>query len=287
MGYNNKNIGSLSGSTCTKPFTISWTKLGREYLIGKKQGRKAGITVKFFALGDSDTNYYTKSILKSGLVPNITGVYDECINGNLRDDINFKVNLNKEGLILLKDYSIVIPKNTNSANGCPTSALQYQIYLNGNNILNTSIGYFDLLPQTTFNTVTDINNYGNSLVNSVLLDYQNITSFVYSYEVVPNTIIYRITGLTIKINNLNFTDSITDNSTTICNNVIQSMITFIQKTIIDPNFVENMNMNGVVLPDCTGQFDCSDYYPELVTAETFTLGTILDCIASEFDGWAG
>lgn len=287
MGYNQKNIGILSGGTCTKPFTISWTKLGREYLIGKKQGRKSGITVRFFSLGDSDANYYTKSVLKSGLVPSITGVQNECINGNLRDDILFKINLNKQGLILLKDYSIVIPKNNNDPSSCPNSALQYNVFLNNISILNTTIDYFTLLPSNPFNTINDINNYGNNLITFVNNQYQSDILFSYSYELIPNTILYRITGLTIKINNLSFTDFITDNSNTICNNLIQSVIVFTQKTIENPNFVENMNMNGMVLPDCTGEFDCADYYPELSKAETFKLETILDCIASEFEGWIG
>lgn len=88
MGYVDNNFidDIINGGN----LTISWTKIGREYLIGKKKNRKAGLTIIYFAVSDVDTNY--KILTRADLIPNITGEEGFCINGNLRDNMFYLIN---------------------------------------------------------------------------------------------------------------------------------------------------------------------------------------------------
>ncbi len=73
MGY------ILSSSTLT--FKAYLTQKGRELYFN---GGDDDILTNYFSVGDSDTNYFVSSnsnnMIKSGFVPNITGIEDECIN---------------------------------------------------------------------------------------------------------------------------------------------------------------------------------------------------------------
>lgn len=88
MGYVGNNF--INDIINSGELSISWTKIGREYLIGKKKNRKVGLTITYFTVSDIDTNY--KILTRADLIPNITGEEYFCINGNLRDNAFYLIN---------------------------------------------------------------------------------------------------------------------------------------------------------------------------------------------------
>lgn len=275
MGYTNKNNGVLSGSTCTKPFTISWTKIGREYLIGKRKGRKSGLTVKYFTLGDSDNNYKVNLAPKVGFIPNITGEEGFCINGNLNESIKYNLNVNKEGLAIIKNYNIVFNRTTNNTNTCTINNLLYDIYFNTTSMFTTKPDYFTLLPDSTFNSITDIITYSNSIKGYFKPEYQDIINVGYTFLPVnnSNSSPLKITGIIFTIQGISFSSNITDNSTSICNNLIQSSISYDQQVITNPNIIDTINYSTYILPDCV-DIDVINYCKELYGKPLFTLTTV-------------
>jgi len=54
------------------------TPVGAEYLAGKKKS-KTDLGIKYFTLGDSDTNYLVLKKLNKGYVPDATGEDSSCL----------------------------------------------------------------------------------------------------------------------------------------------------------------------------------------------------------------
>ena len=67
-------MGFIASST-TVNIIAYLTQAGREYLVENK----AKFNINYFALGDSDTNYFVLNNLESGFVPDLTGNSDDCI----------------------------------------------------------------------------------------------------------------------------------------------------------------------------------------------------------------
>ena len=65
------------------------TQKGRELLIN---GDQSNITVKYFSLGDSDTNYHNIFKLTSGTVPDLTGDNSDCVM-SLASNVGIKYSL--------------------------------------------------------------------------------------------------------------------------------------------------------------------------------------------------
>ncbi len=246
MGYVN-NIGILSGTTCTKELSISWTKLGREYLIGKRAGRKKGITIKYFSLQDKDINYNTDLNNRDSFVPNITGIDNQCINGNLVDEVQSLVNLNKEGLILVKDFNIYLKDNENDAN-CPTNQVIYDAFIDGVSIFKTKPNYYNMyFSHTTGGPYYD---YGNSYFKASYIkdSLSSIIDVTFSQRPFGTSeIIY---AYNLKIKSLPGNSVVTDNIADICGNKFSSTITFEQKVIIDPNAIDTDNISTYEVPNC-------------------------------------
>ena len=75
---------------------ITFTKLGREYLIGKKRlnGKSAleSLKIDFTTYGDSDFNYNVTS-LNNDIITATTGDNDVCLKGTLQNNMtNFLIN---------------------------------------------------------------------------------------------------------------------------------------------------------------------------------------------------
>jgi len=67
------------------------TQTGRQLLL---QGDKANFAVAFFALGDSDVNYFIANGFEDGYIPDITGNEGYCIPSiSLNIDIKNKLTL--------------------------------------------------------------------------------------------------------------------------------------------------------------------------------------------------
>lgn len=65
------------------------TQTGRSLLL---QGDKTRFKVAYFALGDSDVNYFIENLLDDGSVPDVTGNAGECVPSiSLNIDIKNKV----------------------------------------------------------------------------------------------------------------------------------------------------------------------------------------------------
>ncbi len=251
---NTVSFVSSNNITCTKDLLLSWTKVGREYLIGKKKGRKKGIRIVYFSLGDSDENYYVDDQLSTGFIPNITGNEHFCINGNLRNDITHKLNYQKQGLTLLKDYTIVLT-DLNNAGGCPITSLLYNITIDGVSVFGLTPDYHSLFLNGTLIPLTNINNINaQQKTNFVKSEYLNVLNFNYGYTIVNvSGVDYaQLNGnLTITIVNQPYTSILVDNSSVICNNTIGSIITFVQKVVSNPNIVEDLNANSHLIIPCS------------------------------------
>lgn len=78
-----------SGSTVIT--TAYLTQRGRELLI---KGNKSDFKIKYFALGDSDTNYNIENPAYEGTIPDLTGDNQDCLKSISENvDIKHKVNL--------------------------------------------------------------------------------------------------------------------------------------------------------------------------------------------------
>ena len=81
MGY------IASGNTVTVVAYLS--QYGRQLLL---TGDKSQFQVAYFALGDSDVNYFVTNLLDEGYVPDITGNSDCLASISLNIDILNKIN---------------------------------------------------------------------------------------------------------------------------------------------------------------------------------------------------
>jgi hypothetical protein len=288
MGYVSINIGDLSGNTCTRPIKLAWTKIGREYLIGKRNNRKKGITIKYFSISDSDINYSETNKNLVGFVPNITGIENDCLVGTLKDSFKYNVNLNREGLILVRDLNITFNNNPSTLLGCTPESLIYDIYLNGVSILKQQFNYNYLFPNNTFYTNSELQTKQNDIIENYIND-----SVIGLYTITINTSetsigsgLYIINSYTITTNNKTIDSSFSDNSNSICNNLIKSNISYIQKIITNPNLIVTENTGSFFIPPCGSQ-DCSLYYGSLASTQEVQITQIIDCIISNFDDWEG
>lgn len=68
---------SISGFTCVNDLSITWTDLGRKYLISRKE--KERTLVYFFSLSDRDKDYTNVFEPESGFVPDLTGDHNRCL----------------------------------------------------------------------------------------------------------------------------------------------------------------------------------------------------------------
>jgi hypothetical protein len=253
MGYT-PNDSYLSGVTCTDTIYVSWTKIGREYLIGSRANRKAGLTVSYFTLGDSDMNYLNTAEIINGFIPNVTGEDTLCLNGTSTDDITYKVNLNDNSQIIVKSFNIFIPISTNNPAGCTLQSLIYNIFYDGINIFATPPSYYDLFPANNVYTSYDqLNTVVANLQSMLLPEFVNNISFNYgkgSLNSHGSPFPFAITNLFISVVDLPADSTITDNSYLICNNMIQSTITFTQKIVVNPSNIPDLNGNQFTLPIC-------------------------------------
>lgn len=292
MGFVSKISGSItiSGNTslCSKPIFLSWTKVGREYLIGKKPGRKKGILVKYISLGDSDTNYFNTNLKRSGYIPNISGQEDECINGTWKSESSNLINLNKVGLSIVKDFIINLDLNSNvDITSCNLNDLKYDLFINSISVFSQLPDYYSLFtPNVTYNSINEIQDYYVNTFNFFLPSIKQIISVdSIRHEKLSNTA-YKITGVTFKLNTLPNGTVLSDSAVYSCNNSILSNITDIQKVIINPQVIDTVNAGSVIVPDCSSfSDDCSIYYSIDALDMDVDLSEIYNCIVSEFDGW--
>ncbi len=81
MGY------VISGNTVNVVAYL--TQTGRSLLL---KGDKSRFKVSYFALGDSDSNYFIENPLAEGYVPDVTGDNEDCVPSiSLNIDIKNKV----------------------------------------------------------------------------------------------------------------------------------------------------------------------------------------------------
>lgn len=252
MGYVSTNIGDLTGGTCTRPIKLAWTKIGREYLIGKRANRKKGITIKYFSVGDSDINYQVADNNLVGFVPNITGIEDDCLIGTMKDSFEYNVNYNREGLIIVKDLTINFNDNPSTLIGCTPSSLLYDIYLNGVTILKQQFNYNYLFAPSTFYSLIDIDNKKNDILTNYITNsiLSNIDLTINTIETSVGSGVYTIQGYIIKIKDQSSSLLISDNSSSICNNLIKSNTTIEQKVISNPSLVVTENVSTFFIPAC-------------------------------------
>lgn len=82
-------MGFIPSGT-SSAMTIYFTQKGVEYLLGKRKNPN-DIIIRYFTLGDSDTNYNISSGLPSGYIPDISGLSGSSINVTSSNDIKWKI----------------------------------------------------------------------------------------------------------------------------------------------------------------------------------------------------
>ncbi len=289
MGYVNiatNNI--LSNQNCCKNLTISYTKIGREYLSGIKSNRQEGIKIKYFSLGDNDKDYNNIIQLKSGFIPNITGEDTGCLNGNFRNDIDYPIFHFSTNEIVIKSYKItfLFDKIINYYSPS-TNNIEYIISINQQSIFKNNIKLEQLLGLgLTFFTESDAINYFTNIKNNYikpeLLPYITLNPTLF-----PNNNGYIISDYYIDIAHLKSSDVVIDNSIVLnSNNVSLSSLEFTKVRVPNPNAINNINFNTSIIPPCDAiPTDCSIYYDMSALDETVSIATVYDCIISNFDGW--
>lgn len=85
MGY----IQGTSGFTCVGNLTITWTAIGREYLMGKKP--RSNSRIQYFSLSDNDINYISAIKPTFNFIPNITGKEDTCLIPTYKNQVRYPI----------------------------------------------------------------------------------------------------------------------------------------------------------------------------------------------------
>lgn len=257
MGFVNNDSG------LTNNLKISWTDIGREYLIGLRANRKSGLIIKKFSLSDKDINYTVKDQDYINLIPNITGVENRCINGNKHTSQHSLLNVLESQVLSYKNYSFEIVPTRTTREPSNLNCLETNVY----DILVDNISIFNQklpLPLLT-NNINDVIFYVKS-------DFQSNVSVTE-----PNII---------RLNNLSENAIVSDNGLNRCN---WGFNTFISEELIqlnNPASSTTINYSVNISNRCEkSAVECSDYYSNLALDYNLSIGTILDCFVCKFDGF--
>lgn len=291
MGY----IISDITDACQLPLEVYWTDIGREYLIGKKINRKKGIKALYFSLGDSDCNYLVSdepnNFLPIDFVPDIAGDVNSCLKGT-KNSIKSNIYLLPKNLIKTKQYIIKLNDNTNSTiTSCDINSLLYQLNINNISIFNNNLNYKTYTgSDKIFLTQKDAQNYiDNNIKTNIKSEFINNVSYSVGINKNTNNTFTLFNPMFIIITD-SFTDNVTDNSTTICGNNLNTIINFTSIAISNPNAdviqTENYS-NRTTISGCDSVYlDCSSYYG-IYAFSSVDMESIWGCITSEFEGWVG
>lgn len=104
------------------------TPLGAEYLAGRKKSA-TDLAIKYFTMGDSDSNYLVKKRLQSSYVPDLTGEDSFCLKIAYDTFKYFIYNDDKQqGPVIINAYynvekSVTVTRNNCSPGATPTSVV--------------------------------------------------------------------------------------------------------------------------------------------------------------------
>lgn len=251
----------INDSGFTNELKISWTKIGREYLIGSRPNRKKGLIVKKFALSDVDINYNVTDQDYIDLIPNITGVENRCINGNVVVDQKFLLEINDSNEFNYKNYTITITPSSGRIRGDCNEINLYDLTIDGVSIFNQKIPY-----SVISNNFNDILFYVKSAYLSNIF----------------------LNGNIISLNNIPTDSVVADNSNIRCNNGFNSLISESIINISTPSSSgETINYASINISNrCESSINCSLYYSEYALSSDVKIHTIKDCYVCKFDDFA-